>query len=174
MRTFGVSVAILTSIGWSHSVVGKERLPGLEIMEGIDVVSLVDVQAQDRQGDSAAFGLHCWTKGRKLTASAPAAQLGPYAKAGPGEINVAGHSFAGTVVIRTENGSRLAEITVPLTKELLVAVSAASSARLLVGDGFAVSNDDRGNAFREFAKQCSRESQVQMRSASVPPPAGTR
>ena len=134
---------------------------GLEILEGDSVITVIDIGPQDQPGADPKFAMHCWTKTKRLTVSAPASQLGVYAKSGRGELSVSGQSFSGSATLKTQGGKHI-ELSVALTPSLLAAVASASTARVILGDGFAESNLDTRHVFKDFAQQCSVESGLVM------------
>ncbi len=142
------------------SVPKEASVPGLELTDAPGSVSLVDAGAQDAApGAPHGFALHCETGPKLLRVSAAASQLGPYAKAGPGEFIASGARFPGVVAIDAAH-PELVEMALPLTAELLASIATTSTARLVISDGFAESNPDTSLAFRDFAHQCAEESAI--------------
>jgi len=136
-------------------------IEGLELMDSETGISALDVGPQDDLTGLAPpkFALHCDARARTLEVVAPARQLGRYAVAGPAELVVSGASFAGDAVL-TDAGGAAVSLTLPLTPDLLAAIATTVSARLVIGDGYARSNDDTNGALPGFAGQCSLKSGV--------------
>jgi hypothetical protein len=134
---------------------------GLELLDGENVVSILDAGPQDDiSGVSPPkFALHCDTAAKTLEVLAPARQLGPYAVEGPAEFVASGVAFPGEAVIKAGDSTSVS-LTLPLTPELLERIATAQTARLVIGDGFAESNLDTNGAFPGFVGQCSLESGV--------------
>ncbi len=134
---------------------------GLELFDSETGISVLDVGPQDDLTGLAPpkFALHCDAAAKTLEVVAPARQLGRYAVAGPAELVVSGASFPGEAVLTEIDGAAVS-LTLPLTPELLAAIATTVSARLIIGDGYASSNDDTNGALPGFAGQCSLKSGV--------------
>lgn len=140
---------------------GPMGFRGMEMFDGETTISVLDAGPQDDLTGLAPpkFALHCDTADKTLEAVAPSRQLGMYAVAGPAALVVSGTAFEGQAAL-TETEGGAVSLTLPITPELLAAIATATTARLVIGDGFAESNIDTNGAFPGFAGQCSLESGI--------------
>jgi hypothetical protein len=140
-----------------------EDLVGLEILDSETGVTLIDTGPQDSVTGLAPpkFALHCDSAAKTLEVVAPARQLGDYAVAGPAEFLASGAPFAGEAALAEADGTVM-RMTLPLSPDLLAAIATATTARLVISDGFAESNTDTIGAFPGFAGACSLRSGVEL------------
>lgn len=129
---------------------------GLELQDGEAGVTVIDIGPQDDiSGISPPkFALHCGAAAKTVTVAAPARQLGEFAIDGPAALVVSGQAFEGLAALVPGDSTEM-QMTLALTPDLLAAIATTTTARLVVGDGFAESNTDTNGAFPGFAGQCS-------------------
>lgn len=106
--------------------------------------------------NTPAFDLKCAKAGPTITFTAAQAQVGMANMAAPFALVAAGATFPGTLAPGSD-GAATFSVSAPLTPALLAAVRDATTARILVNDGyaFAESGVDPGKEFETFAAQCA-------------------
>lgn len=102
------------------------------------------------------FDLKCAKAGPTMTFTAAQAQVGLSNMAFPYALVAAGATFPGELV-HGSDGATTFSVSAPLTPALLGAVRDATTARILVNDGyaFAESGVDPGQEFETFATECA-------------------
>lgn len=164
MRSLALPIAFPLALAWLYACqpAADAGLQGLALTEDSAGITLTDRSPKGGpEGDGAGppFRLHCDHGNRQIVASAAASQLGPYAKAGTGELVVSGASFPGQITLAPDSPERV-EFRAALTSELLAAIAGTRDARIVIGDGFAQSNLDDSQAFLEFAQACATKSAI--------------
>ena len=138
------------------------RAYGLTLVDYEDGIIVQDSAPRDELTGLAppSFSLRCNATMKVLEVFAPARQLGEDAVAGSAQLVVSELEFPGTAELA--GGGQSIQLMLPLTPDLLAAIATTVNARLVMGDGYARSNNDTNGTFPGFAGQCSLKSGVRL------------
>ena len=148
MRRVFISLAAAVSLagcgssqtdGWTRTNTGTE-------------VTLAKQEAEGMQ----PFRLACAKGGASLTLTAGVAQVGIANMAPPYVMGFAGTMFPATLVPGAD-GAETFSVTAPVTGEMLAALRDATTARIVVNDGYAFAESavDEGQVFEKFVADCA-------------------
>lgn len=148
MRRVFISLAAVAVLG----ACGSSQTDGWTRTNTADEVTLSKQEAEGMQ----PFRLACAKTGASLTLTAGIAQVGIANMAPPYVMGFAGTTFPATLVPGSD-GAETFSVAAPVTGEMLAALRDATTARIVVNDGYAFAESaiDEGQVFEKFAADCA-------------------
>jgi hypothetical protein len=132
--------------------------PSLELIQDENSATLYSWIAPDQ----SVLTMTCVRDSATVSAGADMAQFAANTQSGRGALVVSGASFENDVMISTQGDAPSANITVKMTPDLLKALAGATTARLTLGESFAESSVDSGDAFEKFAAKCGELGKIKI------------